>query len=267
MKTTIAITAAALLAIASRNVCAAPEDPGAPSSASTAREAFSRAVDPNNLAINVALGRCGYGPAPDGMWYNRDREHTNRFTTNGCPQFGISGKVSPAFGWSIDWINLGWARTNAQAVACAGDDCSKTNQAQIQRAECSAGLKGDCLYNFRGAGGIKGLKIGATWSTPQWHGLSAELGAGILAYKSRWSVRVTPLDCAADDRTCAWTREIEQSTRCGLVCLSPEIEATLWYRNFGIGGQYYFRTTQHTNMTAGFAGPAHVWLIKARIPF
>lgn len=225
---------------------------------------FARLVEGEpQTYLNLGAGQCRYGEAPDGQWQNRDQEHSNRHKTNGCLQFGAAWRLNPSMGFSIDWVNLGWARNNAQAVACANDKCPP--QQDPRRAECNDKLTGDCLYNFRGAGGIKGIKFVATWETPKWHDFSAQFGAGAFAYVIRQSMRVTPLNCTADDRTCNWTREIEQKTRCGLVCLSPEVEATLWWKNLGFGWQHYFRTTQHTNMTAAFGGPANVWLGKVRV--
>lgn len=215
------------------------------------------------ISLQVGTGQCRYSPSPDGMWWNRDQEHSNRYKTNGCLQLGVHAAVNPQLGFQVDWVNLGWARTNSQAVACANDDCPP--KADPKRAECNKELTGDCLYNFRGAGSIKGLKFGVTYAPVIWGNWRPELEAGVLAYKARWSIRVTPLDCTADDRTCSWSREIEQSTRCGSICLSPEVGAMLWWKNIGFGGQYYFRTTQHTPLTAGFGGPAHIWMVKGRI--
>lgn len=221
---------------------------------------------PTEYSVQFAVGQSRYTPSPDGVWWNRDQEHSNRYKTNGVMQFGAHAKVSENFGVQVDWVNLGWARTNSQAVACANDDCSKTDMSQIRRAPCNAELTGDCLYNFRGAGGIKGLKLGVTWAPLHLGPFTPELEAGLLAYKARWSIRVTPLDCTHDDRACSWTREIEQSTRCGFVCLSPEVGGTLWWKNtVGLTGQYYFRTTQHTPMTAGFGGPAYFIGLKGRV--
>lgn len=233
------------------------------------RAEFAKAMEPKQqLAVELGVGQCRMTPAPDHVWVDRDQAHSNRYKTNGCPQFGLHGTINPAMGYSVSWVNLGWVRTNAQAVACAGDQCPP--KLDPRRAECNKELTGDCLYDFRGAGGIKGMLFAWTYSPFRFGDFVPEVEAGILAYKSRWSVRVTPLNCSADDRTCSWTREIEQSTRCGSVCLSPEIGGTLWWKpghiELGLGAQYFFRTTQHTQMTAGFAGPAQTWMLKGRIP-
>lgn len=233
------------------------------------KEDFAKAMQPRQqLSVELGIGQCRMTPAPDGVWINKNEEHTNRYKTNNCPQFGLHGTMNPAMGYSISWVNLGWVRTNSQAVACAGDQCPPKKDPM--RAECNDGLMGDCKYDFRGAGGIKGVLFAWTYSPFRFGDFVPEVGVGILAYKARWSVRVTPLNCSADDRTCAWTREIEQSTRCGSICLSPEVEATLWWKRpgieLGVGGQYFFRTTQHTPMTAGYADSAQTWMLKARIP-
>lgn len=233
------------------------------------REEFAKKIAPKQqLALETGAGQCRYQASPDGMWWNTDQQHSNRYKTNGCLQFGLHGTINPAMGYTVSWVNLGWARTNAQAVACAGDDCPPKKDPR--RAECNNELTADCLYDFRGAGGIKGVLFAWTYSPFRFGDFVPEIETGILAYKARWSVRVTPLNCSADDRTCAWTREIEQSTRCGLICLSPELGATVWWKRFGVelglGGQYLFRTTQHTPMTAGYSGSAQTWLLKGRIP-
>jgi hypothetical protein len=233
--------------------------------AKAGKSEFTKALEETpRVYLNLGAGQCRYQAQPDGQWMNRDQEHSNRYKTNGCPQFGVTMTLNPAWSVSADWVNLGWARTNAQAVACAGDSCPP--KLDPKRAECNKELTGDCLYNFRGAGGVKGLKFAFLWDAYKLGPVTAQLEGGVLAYVIRQSIRVTPLDCTADDKTCSWTREIEQKTRCGSICLSPEVGATLWWKNLGAGFQYYLRTTQHTTMTAGFGGPATVWMLKARIP-
>lgn len=216
----------------------------------------------SELKFELGVGQCRFGPSPDGMWWQKDQEHSNRYKTNGCIEWGVAGKVNPLFGWSLRWVDLGQAHTNALAIACANDDCSKTDRTQIRRAECSAGIKGDCLYQWKGAGGIKGVNFALSMEMLRHGHLSLEGELGVLVYRMRWSEQIYPMGC--DGASCPWRYEVEQKTG---YYASPEVSLIARYKYLWAGTRYYTRTSQHVPISAGISGPAQTWMAGVQVPF
>ena len=217
--------------------------------------------------LEVAGGQCRYGSSPDGMWWQSDQEHSNRYKTNGCMQFGGALYLNPAWAVTARAINLGHAGLNALAVACPGDDCSKSNPAlDKQRAACAGKFTEDCLYRWKGAGDIKGVLFGFRAKALSAADFSVEPELGVFVYRARWSAQVYPLTCSsgADNATCPWRIEAEQKSG---YYVSPEAGLMLRYKYLFAGTQYFFRTTQHTNITAGIGGPAQTWIAGVTVNF
>lgn len=218
------------------------------------------------LKFETAAGQCRFEKSPDGMWWQSDHENDSRYKNNRCGEVGVSMKFAPApaIGWSARYVTLGDAETNALAVSCPGDDCAGVDHhsAALLRPECAQAFAANCLYHWRTVNTIKGFNFALNGEILRHGPFAAELEAGAFVYYLKSYAEVHSPGC--NDGACPWRVEIQQYS--GWL-VSPMVGATLRAGPFFVASRYYFRTSQHSPVTAGIAGGAQTWLIGIQTSF
>lgn len=217
------------------------------------------------LKFAIAVGECRFEKSPDGMWWQSDHENYSRYKNNRCGEIEVARKFdqAPALGWSIRYVTLGTAETNALASACPGDDCSKADRTIDQyRAECDKSFQANCVYHWRTVNQIKGLNFALNLEVARKGIFAAELEGGVFAYFLKSYGEVTSTRCRDDN--CPWRESIVQQS--GLL-LSPMVGMTLRGGPFFVATRYYFRTSQHSPITAGISGGVQTWLVGVQTSF
>ena len=219
-------------------------------------------VPKQQFYVEAAVGQCRLSRSPENMWWRGDMENSSHFKTNWCPQFGAALDVGPIFGFSARWVNLGNATVNSIVVSCPDDDCSKADPTKYRRPECNNGPNENCIQRTRGSWNVRGMLFTINAEAFNVAGISVRPEAGAYVYRVRGTVRVMPIGC--DESRCPWSADIVQQTG---YYISPEVGLMLHWRNVFVGTQYFLRTTQHTNISAGIGGPAQTWVAGVRVPF
>lgn len=228
------------------------------------------AGDPGDkLRLDVMTGQCRQEASTDGTYWQRDQEHSNRYKTNGCIEYGAHWQLTPVYGLNVRFApNMGTSRTRALAYTCPNDDCTTLAKAEASRPECKDGIASNCKYLWKGEGGIRNaLTFSVDAEVARLGPVGLELEGGATLYRMTWHQQVSRTDC--EDGDCAWRLNIEQRTG---YFITPMIGAGVRWRaskeiSFVAGTQYYFRTTEHTPATMGFGGRLQKWMIGASYHF
>lgn len=233
------------------------------------------AVEEHRLRAEVAYGQGRFERSPPGMWWQPDHDNPSQYKDNQSWEAGLSYSLTPIFGVSARLVHIGWAHTRARATTCPLDDCANRDRSlDSRRQDCPLAFSdNNCMYEWDGDGGINhGINLALTAELLKVWRLSFEAEGGVLLYRVNWSEQVHNIGCSGTE--CPWRMDVDQRSD---FFLSPMVGATLRAdRCFGLlpagwgcsaGTRYYFRTTQHTPVTAGIAGPAQTWLIGMQKTF
>lgn len=214
----------------------------------------------NGVRLDAAMGQCRYSPSPDGMWWQRDEPHSNRYKTNNCFQPGIHFQLNPVYGINIRYVDLGTAKLNALAWVCDNDDCTTLDKSQANRQDCKEGFAKNCLARWTSQGGVKGVSLSADAQVMRVGQVGLEAEAGVLVYQAKWHAQVTDSACNGDG--CPWSLHVTQRSS---TYASPLTALYLrWHiskdASVYAGTQIYWRTAQHTDISPGINGRAQTWI-------
>ena len=214
----------------------------------------------SGVTFDAGYADCRFTPSPDGQWWQKDQQHSNRYKA-GCGTLGFSAKLNPAWTAGIHFVSLGRAMTNALAVACDGDDCSKRDMtADLQRAECRDGFKANCLYQWRGAGRAEGVNFSLRYHLFDMGAVRIEAKGGAFAHRLAWNEVVEPMGCMDN---CSWRIQIDQRSRY-MVAPMGGVVASWGY--LYASWEVYGRIGEHSPVSAGVKGPVEVKTIGVMIP-
>ncbi len=223
--------------------------------------------DKSRFRVDLAMGQCRYSPSPNGMWWQRDEPHSNRYKTNNCFQPGLHFQITQTYGVNLRYVDLGTASLNALAWVCDNDDCSTLDKSKADRNECKEGFNKNCLARWASHGGVKGVSASIDAEVLRMGKLGIEAELGVLIYRAQWHASVTNFDCQGGD--CPW--QIQVGQRSGTY-VSPLTSLYLRYhltKELSVygGTQIYWRTAQHTNISPGINGKAQTWLAGVSVGF
>ena len=221
----------------------------------------------DGLRAEFSLGECRYQKSPNGMWWDQDHENASHYRDNGCGTLGLAGKFPERwdmlkdYGWALRYVNLGRVHTRALARTLPNDDPANRRNVDVRRAECYPAINFDnCLYQWHGDGGVKGLSASLTTELKKFGPVRLDAELGALLYQIKWNEQVYPLGCS--DPNCPWkeSNNYQKST----YYLSPMLGLALRYPltervSISFGSRVYLRTTQHMPVSPGFSNYIQTW--------
>lgn len=223
-------------------------------------------ADPNFKA-EFAAGQCRAQKSPDGMWhqmYSEGLENASKYKDNNCAEIGLAWDLTPRYGMSVRWVNLGHYSTSARAITCPEDDCKLADRSALFRPECAQKDLQNCVALWNGGGGIHGINLAVNTELARLGPLSLDGELGVFVYEMFWSEQVYPITCGGDHSNCAFKRDDVHES--GLY-MSPMGSLTLRWKGFFLASRIYARTTEHTNMSPGYSGYVQTWLAGVQIKF
>ena len=224
---------------------------------SLAGSSFSE--DRAKITADLGFANCRHTPSPDGQWYQKDQDHSNRYK-GGCGTFGLSIPVSGNWTAGIHYVSLGRVETHALAVNFPGDDrANMTAEINPRRAECRESMKEGCLYQWHTGSSTHGLNFSASYLLFNLGDASIEAKGGLYVHKLSNAAVVEPLGCRDN---CAWRGHLDQSaTR-----IAPMWGGVVRWKWLYASWEFYERIGEHTPVTANIKGRVEVKTIGVSIP-
>lgn len=199
--------------------------------------------------IDLGYGSCKHTER-DGVFWQEENPHSNNFTPK-CGELGISGDLNPAYGWALRRVWLGYVKTRALADTFPKDDRAEFIASEVQRAECATVLAGNCKYQWNGDGMIDGFSAVLSFRLYQNGRFRIDPEAGAFVYHMDWRQQLYPMG-----KSDGPSRFLEINQKSGWF-VSPQIGVTTRYGLLYAGYRLFFRTSEHTPMTAPYKGPVH----------
>lgn len=214
----------------------------------------------SGMTFDSGYSDCRHTPSPDGQWYQKDQEHSNRYKA-GCGTFGFSVALNSAWTVGVHYVSLGRVRTDALAVAYPDDDHSKLPAGiNTRRSECNPSFKSSCLYQWHSSSFTRGANFSIARRLLDVGGVRFDGKVGLYVHRLSSNSIVEPLGCRDN---CAWRVQIDQSGE----RVTPMYGVIASWKHFYAGWEFYERIGEHTPVTANVKGRVEMKTIGLRIPF
>lgn len=220
---------------------------------------FTKALEEApRFTIDIGYSDNRFNSAPDGQYYQKDQNHSQQLKSGGGT-FGLSFKHE-SWTFGAHYVDLGTARTEATAIAFAGDARANfTAGTDPYRTECVEGLTGNCAYQFRTSNKVRGVNFSAARELFKIGEVSFDGKAGLYLHRLVLHAQVEPTTCRDN---CPWTYRMEQAaTR-----ISPTWGGVVRWKYFYASWEAYENIGVHSPVTAGIKGRTDVKTIGVSIP-
>lgn len=210
------------------------------------------------VTLDTGYADCRSTSAPNGQYYQEDQDHSQQLKA-GCGTGGFSIARGP-WTFGLHYVDLGTARTEATAIAFEGDDKAQfTAGTDPFRAECAAGIKGNCAYQFRTSNKVYGFNFSAARELFTIGEVRFDGKAGLYVHRLILHAQVEPTTCRDN---CPWTYRMEQAaTR-----ITPTWGAVVRWKYFFASWEAYENIGVHSPVTAGIKGRTEVKTVGVSIP-
>jgi hypothetical protein len=136
--------------------------------------------------LQLELGQCRFGKAPDGTFYQSDY-HTSNYLTPRCASFGLADKFERGgrLGWRVAYLVAGSIE--------ARDNTFIRNDDGLRNIPCDPGVTvAGCHATMNGSGNMRGVSFSLTGDLKL--GPVTAIGeGGLLFFKSQFKATATPL--------------------------------------------------------------------------
>lgn len=211
------------------------------------------------VSIEAGYADCRHTSAPDGQYYQKNQEFSQQLKS-GCGKVGLSYKLSSDWILGVDYVSLGTARTEATAIAFAGDDASNFHAGtDAYRAECLSGPTGNCAYQFRTSNKVYGFNFSAAYRMFNLGPVEFYGKGGLYLHRLVLHAQVEPTTCRDN---CPWTIRMEQAAN----RVTPMWGVVARWKYLYVSWERYENIGVHSPVTAGIKGSAEVKTIGVSIP-
>lgn len=209
------------------------------------------------LRFDLGVGLCRFRDREGVFWQPYHAHQLDIRST--CGELGLSGDFSRKFGWFLRYVPFGRQYISSEAQSLPDDDEARADRsyATLHRAECHGYPNPEnCQYRWNGGGNMNGIALGFSRNLHRSGKFRLDNELGLLFYRLKWITAVHPYGCADN---CAWRQRIEQWS--DTIETTPMLGLTVRYGDIYAGWRVYLQTSNRTNVTTPYAGPAHQFLI------